>query len=162
MTERASLLKTFTEYRLVKRFTQQPRRMSEAYNTPINREQAFTLLLLVMMEWPPYVPNPDDLSPERIRIIWNRKDGRARGGFYRYKDKLRPFLRLPIKRLTAGLLLHEYCHVLTLYGELEERNSRGVKRRSPHGPVFRSMFDMLLVCHQQDWINVTRDTETDS
>lgn len=156
MIKASSLLDNVHEYEIVKRFTRQPKRMKEAYECKLDKVQAITLLAILMDEWPPVIPADKKLSSKRFKVIWNNVNGKARGGYLHRDDgTLRPFLKLPVKDLTAGLLLHEYCHVITIFMEKEIRAERNNKRRSPHGESFRAMFDVLLVTHQSDWINVT-------
>jgi hypothetical protein len=157
MRETSSLLKGVHEYSLVKRLTTQPKRMKEAYECKLDQGQALTLLAVLMDEWPRYVLPHLTLSSKPLKVYWNHKDGRARGGYFPSKDgTMRPFLKLPIKGLTAGLVLHEYCHVVTIYMEKNSRNEKKNRRHSPHGEHFRTVFDLMLGLHKEDWINISK------
>ena len=156
MRETSSLLKGVVEYKLVKRMTLVPRKMRAAYECKLDKEQAIALLIILMDEWPPYVPTKYTLSKRPLKIIWNFKDGRARGGFKVDGNTVRPFVKLPSFRLTAGLVIHEYCHVVTIFQEIEEARAKNSRRKNKHGPIFRSMFDLMLAFHQSDWINLTK------
>ena len=158
MKKISSLLDGVNEYSLVKRLTTQPKKMKEAYECKLDKIQALTLIVLLMDEWPPYIPSNIPLSSKPLKVFWNKKDGRARGGFLLSKDgTMRPFLKLPVNKLTAGLVIHEYCHVVTIYREWEERKAKKNRRRSPHGEVFRNLFDIMLAMHKQDWISVAKE-----
>ena len=159
MKQISSLLDGVHEYALVKRMTTQPKRMKEAYECKLTKEQAITLLVILMDEWPRYVSPHLKLSSKPLKVYWNKKNGKARGGYFLSKDlTMRPFLRLPEKGLTAGLLLHEYCHVVTIYSEVETRKSKKNRRHSPHGETFRNVFDIMLAMHKEDWISVTKES----
>ena len=154
----SSLLKNVHEYNLVKRLTTQPLAMKEAYECKLDPAQADALLKLIMPKWRCNIPANEKLSSKPIKIIWNWMNGKARGGYMRSKDgTLRPYLKLPLKDLTAGLVLHEYCHVVTIYLEKDNRKQKGNKRHSPHGECFRSIFDVMLVMHKQDYLSVKKN-----
>ena len=153
---RAEYLNGFHEYSCVKKHTCVPKLMKEAYSLPIDKGQALAIIVILHEEWGDSlsVPSRYRLGNRFPKIIWNRKNGNARGGYYRMNDMItmRPFLKLPEKRLTVGLLLHEYAHVITIYHEIANR-----KRRIPkHGPIFRGTFDYLLMNHKEDYLKVAK------
>ena len=150
-------LKSVHEYVSVKKNTMVPRLMAEAYKLHIGKGEALAILFLLHEEWGDtlYVPPRYKLGKRFPKIVWNHKDGKARGGFYRMNDQvtMRPFLKLPASFLTVGLLLHEYAHVITIYHEIASRKN---KRIPKHGPIFRGVFDYLLMFHREDYIKVAK------
>ena len=149
-----SSLEDVTEYSLVKRFTTQPKLMKMAYDVKLEPGDAIGLVILLHDEWGCNIPAKYKLSSRPIKFVWNTKNGNAKGGYYLTREKeLRPFLKLPLEGLTAGLVLHEYCHVVTIYLEVAERQ-RGKKKINKHGPIFRAIFDYMLFSHKEDWLNL--------
>jgi hypothetical protein len=159
------ILHGIREYKKVKKHTCVPKLMKEAYSIKLDRGQATALIALLNDEWrdtfivrPPY-----KLSKKYIKLVWhNKSNGNARAGYYisNRDDKiLRPFIRLPITP-TIGLVMHEFCHLVTVYHcmDVEREHDRNVarnrKRFSKHNWFFTVVLDYMLCLHKKDWRNI--------
>lgn len=145
------------EYNSVYSFSMNKERMVRAHQTPCDFELALTLVTLMHCEFnSQYVSHPeippkvyfrrDKRGYKRSWARINLKTGRKIICLPHEKLMLTPEHVNPAGKLRVGVVVHEFCHLLTW------------RKSDAHGRLFTITFDELLYKTEQYWSHLTPNT----